>query len=253
MKNITRTGMLLLAGILLASASYSYASDILTFGSVTLRPGSTGQYVMNLQTVLNQVSPATTPLVVDGHFGSGTKSVVAAFQSTSGLTPDGVVGVLTKQLLVAWENQHQGTTPVSPIKPVPMPSPSGQTSCSSRPITSFATGHQITTIGVPLFEFTSPQSNQVYKVGSTMVITWINCNPTNTRNISLTLQEPNGRTLSIASAVPLATQSYSFTVPYSLGAGSSYSITGTDGALSDSNYNTSTTVPFTISGLGLLQ
>ncbi|MBP9770495.1 MAG: hydrolase, partial [Candidatus Pacebacteria bacterium] len=52
-----------------AFASVSKA-EVLTFGTTTLKVGSSGMYVTNLQTVLNTYSAAG--LTADGAFGSKT-------------------------------------------------------------------------------------------------------------------------------------------------------------------------------------
>jgi hypothetical protein len=54
-------------------------------GRPTLRRGSTGDVVRQLQTAL-QLAPA------DGVFGPGTEAAVRAFQRAHGLVPDGIVG-----------------------------------------------------------------------------------------------------------------------------------------------------------------
>lgn len=59
----------------------------------TLRVGSTGASVTQLQTLLKNAGFDPGP--IDGIFGSRTQSAVIAFQRSKGLTPDGVVGVLT--------------------------------------------------------------------------------------------------------------------------------------------------------------
>ncbi|MBL8868787.1 MAG: peptidoglycan-binding protein [Planctomycetaceae bacterium] len=56
----------------------------------TVQFGSKGYEVALLQSCLNEISNLT--LVVDGDFGNGTKAKVVAFQSSNGLTPDGIVG-----------------------------------------------------------------------------------------------------------------------------------------------------------------
>ena len=61
-----------------------------------LRVGSTGPFVVVLQTELNRISqnypaiPKVNP--VDGIFGSRTENAVRRFQEIFGLTPDGIVG-----------------------------------------------------------------------------------------------------------------------------------------------------------------
>lgn len=67
----------------------------------TLKMGSTGSQVMELQKALNakgfvvSTSGAGSPGMESTYFGSKTKAAVMAFQSANGLTSDGVVGSMT--------------------------------------------------------------------------------------------------------------------------------------------------------------
>ena len=59
----------------------------------TLRPGTTGSSVTDLQKALNQLGyDAGT---ADGNYGAGTTAAVTAFQKDKGLTQDGVAGPTT--------------------------------------------------------------------------------------------------------------------------------------------------------------
>lgn len=60
-----------------------------TWGTQTLRKGSSGTDVRRLQRFLNELFYTCT---VDGQFGTGTENAVKAFQSDNGLTADGIVG-----------------------------------------------------------------------------------------------------------------------------------------------------------------
>ena len=69
-----------------------------TWGGTTLRSGSTGSSVEQLQFWLNtlaQYDSSIPSVTVDGVFGSGTTAAVRAFQRKYGLTVDGVVGQTT--------------------------------------------------------------------------------------------------------------------------------------------------------------
>ena len=60
--------------------------------------GSTGEYVMFLQTYLNRIAatyPAIPTVTVDGVFGNATEAAVTAFQREFGLSPNGIVGPIT--------------------------------------------------------------------------------------------------------------------------------------------------------------
>ena len=63
----------------------------------TLRRGSTGQLVRELQTRLKRWGYYTG--AVDGVFGAGTEKAVRLFQKKNGLTVDGIVGAKTAAAL----------------------------------------------------------------------------------------------------------------------------------------------------------
>ena len=62
----------------------------------TIKMGSKGPDVMNLQTILNSKGYS---LVVDGEFGPSTQAAVNNFQRANGLTDDGIVGPKTWEKL----------------------------------------------------------------------------------------------------------------------------------------------------------
>ena len=66
--------------------------------STTLRLGSRGTAVLQLQQALNALGYDCGS--VDGIFGSKTKAAVLAFQKANGLAADGIVGPLTWGKLV---------------------------------------------------------------------------------------------------------------------------------------------------------
>jgi peptidoglycan hydrolase-like protein with peptidoglycan-binding domain len=61
----------------------------------TIRRGSTGRNVRDVQTRLNRDYPSYSRLTVDGIFGPATESVVREFQRRAGITVDGIVGPQT--------------------------------------------------------------------------------------------------------------------------------------------------------------
>lgn len=75
-----------------------------SYPGTALRRGSTGPYVVIIQTELNRISqnyPAIPKLpTVDGIYGSRTEASVRAFQQIFGLEPDGIVGKATWYALV---------------------------------------------------------------------------------------------------------------------------------------------------------
>lgn len=80
-------------------ASSASAMTVADFGPSTLKVGSTGMYVANMQSALNMASCANAGLVADGKFGPMTGAKVQAFQASKGLTADGFVGNATKAAL----------------------------------------------------------------------------------------------------------------------------------------------------------
>ena len=65
------------------------------FGTVTLRNGSKGEAVMDLQKFLNNFLRSAN-LVVDGKLGPNTVVSVKEWQKENGLVADGIVGLKTK-------------------------------------------------------------------------------------------------------------------------------------------------------------
>ena len=61
----------------------------------TLRRGSKGEYVVELQTILQKLGYDLGSLGIDGNYGRMTVSAVMNFQSDHGLTRDGVCGAKT--------------------------------------------------------------------------------------------------------------------------------------------------------------
>ena len=61
----------------------------------TLRRGSSGKDVQQLQQILLSLGYDLGPCGVDGVFGRMTQAAVQAFQKARGLTVDGIVGPLT--------------------------------------------------------------------------------------------------------------------------------------------------------------
>ena len=75
-----------------------------SYPGTPLRRGSSGPYVVVIQTELNRISqnyPAIPKLAsIDGIFGSRTEAAVRAFQEIFNLNPDGIVGPATWYALV---------------------------------------------------------------------------------------------------------------------------------------------------------
>jgi peptidoglycan hydrolase-like protein with peptidoglycan-binding domain len=82
----------------------------------TLRRGSTGSAVQDLQTRL--LSAGFNPGPVDGIFGYGTEGAVKSFQSSRGLTVDGIVGPQTWGALDSAPGTSRPTVP--PVSSTPV-------------------------------------------------------------------------------------------------------------------------------------
>jgi len=89
----------------------------------TLRRGSQGDEVADLQTILNARYGAD--LDVDGNFGKATEAAVKAFQKSHGLTADGVVGPKTWKALGVSGNINppadNGNNEIKPSEPETQP------------------------------------------------------------------------------------------------------------------------------------
>lgn len=83
--------------------------------ATTLRNGSKGDDVKNLQIFLNWYYPVFN-LKVDGIFGSGTEGAVRIFQSTEGITSDGIFGKNSMAKANAYKETNT-TTPAAPPAP----------------------------------------------------------------------------------------------------------------------------------------
>ncbi len=77
-----------------ASSSGTLGPSVYNFGAVTLRNGSRGEAVKELQRFLN--ARLNLGLVVDGKLGPKTIAVIKQWQKDNGLVPDGLVGAKTK-------------------------------------------------------------------------------------------------------------------------------------------------------------
>jgi zinc D-Ala-D-Ala carboxypeptidase len=104
----TLTGAALLSGGLIAAAPAATATPAqpqhfncnYTNAEPELSVGSTGAAVKQAQCQLNSV--LDRHVVVDGDFGSATKSATIAFQQCAGLSADGIIGDNTWTALDNW-------------------------------------------------------------------------------------------------------------------------------------------------------
>ena len=80
---------------------FEFTSATQAFGSSTLKNGSSGNYVRNLQLCLSNEPYNFYSGNIDGDFGTGTESAVRLFQQARGITVDGKVGSGTRAELWA--------------------------------------------------------------------------------------------------------------------------------------------------------
>lgn len=84
----------------------------------TLRYGSRGDAVVELQKGLNMLASKLAPLNPDGIYGSKTTSRVRELQSTHALVPDGIAGPNTWQVVMELlAKVQQGGIPIAPQLP----------------------------------------------------------------------------------------------------------------------------------------
>ena len=92
------------------------------FGGTTLKNGSTGDGVMELQSFLN--ASLGLSLAVDGAMGPMTVAAVIQWQTANGLVPDGLVGPMTKAAM----NAVAPAAPSAPVAPAVPSMPSASAS-----------------------------------------------------------------------------------------------------------------------------
>ena len=120
-------------------------------GNPLLRKGSKGEGVSWVQYALNKLG---YNLTVDGDFGSGTEKAVKQFQTSSGLSVDGIVGKDTINKIV--ERLKPVTTTKTPVKTTTTAKP---TTTTTKPTTS----QKDTELGIP---YARPTGNPLLKYGS---------------------------------------------------------------------------------------
>ena len=79
--------------------SNSATTNSYNFGTTTLKNGSTGEAVKELQRFLN--AKLNLGLVVDGKLGPKTIAVIKQWQKDNGLVADGLIGAKTKAMMNA--------------------------------------------------------------------------------------------------------------------------------------------------------
>lgn len=229
MKKIIRASLVLVVLFGLMATAHAQVSST-DLGPFTLRQGTVGIYVVNLQNMLNTI--LSLHLTADGRFGAQTKTAVQAFQVSKNIKADGLVGRGTKQYLNA-------------VMP-------DQTACTPRQITAFPDGHNRVYTGIPDFEITSPGAGTVFHSGDSVTVKWIMCHTMTSHNLvaNISMNGPTGGS-QVSTGVPLSDLQSSFVIPQSLGssAGSdqgTYSIFMSDGIISDSSMNGDTVYGLTV-------
>jgi len=108
MSNVLKSKSLF--GVMLAVVmvvAFAFAATTFAYThTVTLKLGSSGTQVAALQSALGMT-------VTDGVFGPATKAAVVAFQTTKGLSPDGVVGAATGAKLAGGSTGCTGFDPMT--------------------------------------------------------------------------------------------------------------------------------------------
>lgn len=102
------------------TAKVSYDPDV--YPGTPLRWGSSGIDVVNMQTRLNNASKTYTAInsqAVDGKFGQNMYNATVRFQKQHGLNPDGVIGQLTWNKIVAVDKALNGGGYVKVTTPYP--------------------------------------------------------------------------------------------------------------------------------------
>ena len=95
-----------------------------TWGGTTLRSGSTGSSVEQVQFWLNTLSQyesSIPSITVDGIYGTLTANAVRAYQRFAGLTVDGIVGRTTWNSLYGRASALRSSGPVVTLKRLPYP------------------------------------------------------------------------------------------------------------------------------------
>ena len=86
------------AGTVVATSSV----NAYNFGTTTLKNGSRGEAVKELQRFLN--AKLNLGLAIDGALGPKTIAVIKQWQEDNGLVPDGLIGAKTKAMMNASVN-----------------------------------------------------------------------------------------------------------------------------------------------------
>ena len=103
-----------LTGVFYENAEFAVSENsdpVLPVGKLTVRKGSKGDAVRELQTILLKLGYDLGPCGIDGDFGKATEAAVRSFQSDHRLTVDGIAGKNT------WAELGKSVNTIS-VKPV---------------------------------------------------------------------------------------------------------------------------------------
>src|SRR3989338_3906142 len=125
MKKRIFVGVLVLVAIFgLRAISADAQSASYNLGTTTLRSGSRGAHVVELQRFLND--ELNLGLVLDGKLGPITAGVIREWQRVNGLIADGLVGPQTRAFMSTLANSEgEEILPRTPIYEIPLIPPSG--------------------------------------------------------------------------------------------------------------------------------
>ena len=137
----------------------------------TLKVGSKGESVTQLQKFLNWYHPAWK-LAVDGILGSGTESALASFQFAEGITADGIYGKNSYTKAKAYQYVPPKTTTPTTTTPAPAKTPS-KTAPTRKKMSKI--GHAIKDYDHKAGDSSGNEvkkSSFTYKTSSTSVYNW---------------------------------------------------------------------------------
>jgi peptidoglycan hydrolase-like protein with peptidoglycan-binding domain len=175
--------------------SFAFTASAYDFGTVTLKNGSKGQAVMELQRFLNNT--LNLGLVVDGRLGPKTILVIKKWQRDHGLFEDGLVGRNTKSKM----NSEDGTIVSQPWNPPQQQTPPSTPTCN------------------PSITVLSPNGGQVYQSGQQITVTWsTTCNATLNDQVMIIMKSTQTSFGAEIATVP-NTGTATITLPISLGGG----------------------------------
>jgi hypothetical protein len=86
-----------LSGLTASSTPAAFTPPALSPPATTLKLGARGPGVIALQRALTRLGYYKGR--IDGQYGPGTESALSSFQTVAGLTPDGILGPLTRRAL----------------------------------------------------------------------------------------------------------------------------------------------------------